>query len=120
MKFEFTGINIYSKNPEKVFDFYKKLGFRVLEEVPPNNEYYGSTLALSEADNPPLIWIWRQKDNDNSVVRNHLSFSTNGKMDEVYEKIISAGIKCDPPFIAAWGGRELILYDPEGNELLFL
>ena len=41
-------------------------------------------------------------------------------MDEVYENIVLAGIECNPPFTAAWGGRELILRDPEGNELLFL
>ena len=29
-------------------------------------------------------------------------------------------IECKPPFTAVWGGRELILHDPEGNELLFL
>lgn len=34
MEFKFSGINIYSKNPETVLEFYyKKPGFRVLEEV---------------------------------------------------------------------------------------
>lgn len=33
MEVAFSGINIYSKKPEAVFEFYKKLGFRVLEEV---------------------------------------------------------------------------------------
>ena len=33
MEVAFSGINIYSKKPEAVFEFYKKLGFRVLEEL---------------------------------------------------------------------------------------
>lgn len=120
MNFEFSGINIYSKKPEVVFEFYKKLGFRVLEEVAPDAKWYGSTLALQNGANEPMIWIWRQSDEDNRVVRNNFVFSTNGKMDEVYENIVAAGIACKPPFTAVWGGRELILHDPEGNELLFL
>ena len=79
MEVAFSGINIYSKKPEAVFEFYKKLGFRVLE----------------------------------AVSYTHLR-------DEVYESIVAAGIACKPPFTAVWGGRELILHDPEGNELLFL
>ena len=83
MEVAFSGINIYSKKPEAVFEFYKKLGFRVLEEVAPDDKWYGSTLALQDGDNAPIIWIWRQSDEDNSVVCNHFVFSTNGKMDEV-------------------------------------
>ncbi len=37
MEFKFSGINIYSKNPETVLEFYKKPGFRVLEEIAPDD-----------------------------------------------------------------------------------
>lgn len=37
VKFKFSGINIYSKKSEVVFGFYKKLGFRVLEECSPDD-----------------------------------------------------------------------------------
>lgn len=120
MNFKFSGINIYSKKPEVVFDFYKKLGFRVLEERSSDDKWYGAMLALQEGADEPMIWIWRLGENDNSVARNHFVFTTNGKMDQVYESIIATGIECQPPFTAVWGGRELILHDPEGNELLFL
>lgn len=120
MEFKFSGINIYSKKPEVVFEFYKKLGFRVLEERSPDDKWYGAMLALQEDENEPMIWIWRQGDEDNSVICNHFVFSTNGKMDEIYENIVAAGIECKPPFTALWGGKELVLHDPEGNELLFL
>ena len=62
MEVAFSGINIYSKKPEAVFEFYKKLGFRVLEEVAPDDKWYGSTLALQDGDNAPIIWIWRQSE----------------------------------------------------------
>lgn len=120
MGFKFSGINIYTKEPESVFEFYKKLGFRVLEEVPSGDPWYGATLALQDGADEPIIWIWRQDDRDNSIVCNHFVFSANERMDEIYESIISAGIECKPPFTAVWGGRELILKDPAGNELLFL
>ena len=57
MEFKFSGINIYNKRPEVVFKFYKKLGFRVLEEVSPDNKWYGATLALQDGANEPMIWI---------------------------------------------------------------
>lgn len=119
MNFQFSGINIYSKNPAAVFAFYKKLGFRVLEECAPDDKWYGATLALQEDADEPMIWIWRSGDDDVTAC-NHFVFTTNGKLDQVYEYITSAGIECEPPFTAAWGGQELILHDPEGNELLFL
>ena len=48
MNFKFSGINIYSKKPEMVFEFYKKLGFRVLEEGAPDDKWYGAMLALQD------------------------------------------------------------------------
>lgn len=55
MEFKFSGINIYSKKPEVVFEFYKKLSFRVLEEVSPDDKWYGSTLALQDGSDEPMI-----------------------------------------------------------------
>ena len=60
MEVAFSGINIYSKKPEAVFEFYKKLGFRVLEEVAPDDKWYGSTLALQDGDNAPIDVYKRQ------------------------------------------------------------
>lgn len=48
MEFKFSGINIYSKKPEVVFGFYKKFGFRVLEDIAPDDKGYGSALALQD------------------------------------------------------------------------
>lgn len=100
--------------------FYKKLGFRVLEESAPDNQWYGAMLALQDDDNEPVIWIWRSPEDAETTVCNHFVFTTNGKLKETYESIKSAGITCDPPFTAVWGGQELNLTDPDGNQLLFL
>ena len=120
MMYKFSGINIYSKTPEKVFDFYKRLGFHVLEESSPDDRWYGAMLALQENETEPVIWIWRSNGDDNTAARNHLVFNAKPDLDELHKSIVSAGIECPPPFTAVWGGRELILHDPEGNELLFL
>ncbi len=47
----FHGINYYSHNPERLFEFYKTLGLRVVQERE-SDDYYGAALALSDADEP--------------------------------------------------------------------
>ena len=120
MQFQFSGVNIYSKTPEVVLAFYQKLGFRVLNECPFDDRWYGAMLALQDSADQPVIWIWRQDAEDDRMVCNHFVFSANGMLDAIYAGVTAAGIDCDPPSTAAWGGRELILQDPAGNELLFL
>ena len=118
--FTFGGMNIYAKEPEKVFDFYKRLGFRVVEECASSDPYYGARLALMEDNDQATIWIWRIDGEDKIQCKNSFVFLTNGKLQEVYENIRRMGICCDPPETAVWGGQELILHDPAGNMLLFL
>ena len=118
MKCRFGGINIQSNNPAPVFEFYKKLGFRVLQE--PDERWFGAMLALQLGGQTPVIWIWKQGEADREVCHNHLVFLTDGHIDSVYQEICDAGIECEPPFIASWGGKALILHDPDGNLLLFL
>ena len=72
MKFAFSGINIHSKKPEEVFAFYKKLGFRVLEEAPADDRWYGAVLALKDGAEEPCIWIWRQGDQEEKTFYNSL------------------------------------------------
>lgn len=119
MKYRFGGINIYAERPEAVLQFYKALGFRVLQE--PSEPWFGAMLALQmSAGQVPVIWIWQRTEGDTTVCCNHLAFMTDGHLEAVYRQILSSGMECDPPFIAPWGGKELILHDPAGNELLFL
>ena len=119
MKCRFGGINISTDKPHETLEFYRKLGFRVLQE--PSEPWFGAMIALQlSAGQTPVIWIWRRGDNEQKSCCNQLTFMTDGHMDETYAQITASGIECEPPFTAAWGGRELILHDPAGNELLFL
>ena len=119
MNFRFDGININSQNPHEVFEFYKKLGFRVLETADPESKWYGAALALQEDVDAPKIWIWNIQEGDAPIV-NQFVFDTGDRLDELYEQFMQKGISCKPPHTAEWGGKELILTDPAGNTLLFL
>ncbi len=120
MNFRFGGINISSDNPVDTFKFYRKLGFRVLKECAPDDQWYGATFALQEDKDEPVIWIWRRQDGDEMIVRNLFVFDTDGRLGEVYHQFKGAGVECDAPVTAVWGGQEMMLTDPDGNNLLFL
>lgn len=44
MNLNFHGFNFYSKQPQKIFEFYKALGFRVVQEKE-SDDYFGAALA---------------------------------------------------------------------------
>ena len=44
MNLNFHGLNFYSKQPQRIFDFYKALGFRVVQEKE-SDDYFGAALA---------------------------------------------------------------------------
>ena len=119
MDMRFSGINLHSSNPAKTLDFYKALGLTVLEEPAPDDKWYGARLALTDEEKTPVIWIWRRGENE-ADYRNHIVFDAVEGLEAVYARLCAAGISCEPPFTAAWGGRELVLCDPDGNEVLFL
>lgn len=120
MDFKFSGVNISSTDPVRTFEFYQKLGFRITEECAPDSKWYGATFALTDEADQPQIWVWRRQDGDTDCVCNLLVFDTGDKLDEVYARFRQAGVECEPPATAVWGGRELMLTDPDGNRLLFL
>ena len=119
MDIKFSGINIFTPHPVRSFEFYKKLGLRVVETSEPDNRWYGAMLALCDGADEPVIWIWRSTE-EAEATRNRLVFSAGEHMDEVYERIKAAGIEIEPPYTAEWGGREMALTDPDGNSILFL
>ena len=115
---KFHGLNYYSKQPQKIFDFYKTLGFRVHQEKE-SDDYFGAALALTD-EQEPIMWIWSIPEGKEQLCCNNLYFTTNGKVYEIYENIRAAGIECPEPFKTFWGGTELILTDPDGNTILFI
>lgn len=114
---QFHGLNYYSRQPQAIFDFYTKLGLRIVQEKE-SDDYYGAALALT-GEKEPVMWIWSIPDGQDQPCCNHLYFTTGGKVPEMYERLKSAGIECPEPVHTFWGGMELIVTDPDGNTILF-
>lgn len=114
----FHGLNYYSRQPQQLFDFYKALGLRVVQEKE-SDDYFGAALALTD-EKEPLLWIWSIPEGQNQPCCNHLYFTTDGKVPEVYRSLKEQGIECPEPVKTFWGGMELIVTDPDGNTILYV
>ncbi|MBP3390973.1 MAG: hypothetical protein J6L58_04715 [Clostridia bacterium] len=82
MDLNFHGLNFYSKQPQKLFDFYKALGFRVVQEKE-SDDYFGAALALTDKKEP-VMWIWSVPKDKEQPCFNNLYFTTNVKVYEIY------------------------------------
>lgn len=116
MKMKFHALNYYSKQPEILFAFYKQIGLHIVQEKE-SDDYYGAALALGDSD-APAIWIWSIPEGKEQPCHNHLWFTADN-VDELYEQLRSRGIECPPPVKTFWGGKELLVTDPDGNTILF-
>lgn len=115
----FGGINISSKNPELLAKFYnEKLGIPILTENPGQSNYDGVELGFNIKE--PVIWIWDEnkwgKSNFGPVTFVFLC----DNLDKTYHELKEKGVELDPPITAVWGGKELIVKDPDGNNILML
>lgn len=119
MNVDFYGLNYYSNNPDELFEWYKKIGFKVIQEKE-SDDYYGAAFALQESQTEPVMWIWKSAEGEPAKCCNNLYFRTNGKIKEIYENVKASGISCEPPYRAPWGGTEFFLIDPDGNTILFV
>ena len=120
MDFSFSGVNLFSANPARTFAFYQALGLPVVEIPKEEGPWYGAVLALQEGPNHPVIWIWKSTPEEAAAASSRLVFQTGGRMEELYQRLRGAGFDCPPPKRAVWGGMEMSLTDPDGNQLLFL
>ena len=114
----FHGINYYSKQPQRLLNFYRTLGFRVVQEKE-SDDYFGVALALTD-QKEPLIWIWSISEDKEQPCCNNLYFTINGKVIEVYASLKAKGIACPEPVKTFWGGMELLVTDPDGNTILYV
>ena len=113
---KFSGMNISSKNPKQLVLFYKdKLGLTIIDDSP---NFDGVTFGNKK--NEPVFWIWDE---------NKWGPSTGGAvtlvfncddLDKTYQELKERGVELDPPKTTAWGGKELCVKDPEGNNILIL
>ena len=112
----FRGMNISSKNPERLAIFYRDiLGIKMIED---DANYDGVTFGNDA--NEPIFWIWDE---------NKWGKSNTGKVtfvfdcddhDKTYEELRRKGAELNPPKTAVWGGKELFIKDPDGNTILIL
>ena len=112
----FKGMNISSKYPKRLAEFYRDvLGMKMLES---SADYDGVTFGNDE--NEPVFWIWDEgkwgKSNGGSVT---LVVDCDDH-DKTYQELIAKDVKLNPPKTAVWGGKELFVKDPDGNTILIL
>lgn len=113
----FTGVNIYADDPGEIIDFYhNKLGIPILDEG--YGEYDGAQLGFIKG--APVIYIWNKRKWEELGQGTVNLVFTCTSLDEVYHQLKAKNMTLEPPFKAAWGGRELTLADPMGNPLTLL
>jgi len=113
---KFRGMNISSTDPKRLALFYRDiLGLTVIDDDP---NFDGITFGNKEGE--PVFWIWDEnkwgKSNTGAVC---LVFDCDDH-DKTYQELLEKGITLDPPKTAVWGGKELYVYDPDGNTVLIL
>ncbi|MBC1707313.1 VOC family protein [Listeria welshimeri] len=115
---EFVCTNISTQNPAALVAFYhEKLGIPVVFEGYDN--YDGAKLGFSE--NAPGIIVWNSgKWGKSSESKVEFVFSCDINLDEMYKELQAAGVETQEPRVAEWGGRELNLFDPDGNKIMIL
>lgn len=117
-----NGLILIVENIEKSLDFYKKLGFSIINKI----EDVAVTVSI---DN---FWIELLKKSE--VVTTEYKKGLNSKQrgvgsflqieventDEYYDELIKKGIKSnDHPKDFSWGKREFNITDPDGYVLNF-
>ncbi|MEE8412931.1 MAG: VOC family protein [Dehalococcoidales bacterium] len=117
MGFTFSGINILTKDPGKSFEFYKGIGLTVEKEGDPDSEWDTGIFKLLDIENAPLLWIWRNPENKD--IKNTIVMKCED-IDQTYEELKEKGYAVNPPEMQFYGGKEMNLVDPDGNEILFL
>ena len=108
-------VNITSKDPKKLADFYKMVGVPVFV---PDDNYDGWNLGNPENNGSICVW---NEDRWGKATAGYITMVFNADdLQKTYEEILSKGIKIDPPRTADWGGQELVFYDPDGNKVMIL
>lgn len=115
MTVKFDCVNITSKNPKGLAEYYEAIGVPVFIQ---DQDYDG--WHLGNPDGEPRICVW----NENKWGRSTAGYITIVlKVDDLqrtYEEIKRKGINIDPPRRADWGGQELVINDPDGNIIMIL
>ena len=113
----FEGINIFSKDAYKAYEFYKGLGFPVKEVGDnPNDEWWCAQLDI----NGSILWIWKDHDNIQSGGQAIQLVIKCEDIQKSYEEFKEKGYDVSQPEEVFYGGWEMNLIDLDGNRILFL
>ncbi|HBM3650346.1 TPA: VOC family protein [Listeria innocua] len=115
---EFVCTNISTQDPAALVTFYhEKLGIPIVFEGYGN--YDGAQLGFSEK--APGIIVWNSSNwGQSSESKVEFVFSCDTNLDDMYQELRALGVVTPEPRVAAWGGRELNLFDPDGNKIMIL
>lgn len=109
-------VNISSVDPKALVEFYnEKLGIPIVEA---DKDYDGVSLGFMK--NAPVIVIWDEKRwGKSSEGKVNFVFACDN-LDTTYLELVDKGVHLDAPTTAAWGGKELLFKDLDGNKILLL
>ena len=120
----FCGMNISSKNPEALVRFYTDvLGIPALANKNPEAtadevNYDGTEIGFDLMQTRIFIWDENKWGKSNTGTVTFVFKCDN--IDMTYQNIKEKGIHVDPPIPTPYGGRELVLKDPDDNKVLIL
>ncbi|MFP4697764.1 MAG: VOC family protein [Eubacteriales bacterium] len=112
----FLGINISSKDPKKLVEFYKEL-LGVPVQFDGYGDYDGAQLGFVK--NTPVICIWNEEKWGKYEGLGNFVFICDN-LDDTYMTLKEKDIEVEPPYQASWGGKEMKLSDPEGHKMLLI
>ena len=111
----FKCVNISSKDPESLADFYRSISAPVFVE---DGNYDG--WFLGEPDHGGTVCVWDETRWGKSTAGFVTVVFQTDDVQKTYEEITAKGIQVPPPRRADWGGQELIFNDPDGNVVMLL
>ena len=112
---KFACVNITSKDPKGLAEFYRTIGVPVFVK---DENYDGWHLGNQENESSICVWdenAWGKATGGFITI-----VFTADDLKKTYEEIKSKGINIDPPRRADWGGQKLELNDPDGNIVTIL
>ena len=117
MSINFSGFNIHAKDPFKSLEFYGGLGLSIEEEPDDNGE------AVLKWGEHTALWIWHDESENNNVNKKRMTIEIVAHCADInksYSELKNAGYDINESELMSYGGKEMYLFDPDGNKILFL
>ena len=111
----FKCVNISSKDPEALADFYRAIGAPVFVEDDNYDGWY-----IGDPGHGGTVCVWDENNWGKSAAGFVTVVLETDNVQKTYAEIKSKGIDIAPPRTADWGGQELVFNDPDGNVVMLL